>query len=155
MLVIILVLDVIVKFRPFQCSCFPFRVFSFSFMMIQSYFKHLFEISVKYSDFKISPFVHKTAKIYLFRGRGFHTPVEWKIGYKVINKQIIIQSLIVNTAFYIYGNMRLKEISILNLFEQIQENTISGSAFSARLSNSAVAFILDPLMLYAESFLFC
>ena len=40
-----------------------------------------------------------------------------------------------NTAFYIYGNMRLKEISILNLFEQIQENTISGLAFSARLGS--------------------
>ena len=31
-------------------------------------------------------------------------------------------------------NIRLKEISILNLFEQIQENIISGSAFSAQLS---------------------
>ena len=39
--------------------------------------------------------------------------------------------------------MRLKGISILNLFEQIQENTISGSAFSARLGSSAVAFITD------------
>ena len=69
------------------------------------------------------------AKIYPFHDRGFHTPVEWKIGYYVINKQIIIQILILNTAFYIYGNMRLKEIRILNLFEQIQENTISGLAF--------------------------
>ena len=42
-----------------------------------------------------------------------------------------------NTEFYIYGNIRLKEISITNAFEQIQENTISGSAFSARLDNSA------------------
>ena len=66
-------------------------------------------------------------------------------GYKVINQQIIIQILIVNTSLYIYGNMRLKEISILNLFEQIQENTISGSAFSARLGSSAVAFIPNPL----------
>ena len=49
-----------------------------------------------------------------------------------------------NTAFYIYGNIRLKEISILNSFEQIQENTIAGSAFSARLGSSAVAFIPDP-----------
>ena len=73
------------------------------------------------------------AKIYPFRGRGFHTPVEWKIGYYVINKQIIIQILILNTAVYIYGHMILKEISILNLFEHLQENTISGSAFSARL----------------------
>ena len=62
----------------------------------------------------------------------FHTPIEWKIGFKVINKQTIVQILIVNTAFYIYGNMRLKEISILNSFEQIQENTIAGSAFSAQ-----------------------
>ena len=112
-------------------------------MMIQSYFKHLFATSLKYSDFKILPFVHKMAKIYLIHGRGFHTHVEWKIGYKVINKQIIIQILIVNTAFYIYSNMRLKEISILTLFEQIQENTISGSAFSARLGSLAVAFIPD------------
>ena len=48
-----------------------------------------------------------------------------------------------NTAFYIYGNIRLKEISILNSFEQVQENTIAGSAFSARLGSSAVAFIPD------------
>ena len=80
-------------------------------------------------------------KIYPFRGRGFHTPVEWKIGYKVINKQTNVQILIMNTAFYIYGNIRVKEISILNSFEQIQENTITGSAFSARLGSSAVAFI--------------
>ena len=72
-------------------------------------------------------------KIYPVRGRGFHTPVEWKIGYKVINKQVIIQILIVNTAFYIYGNIRLIEISTLNSFEQIQENIISSLAFSARL----------------------
>ena len=45
--------------------------------------------------------------------------VEWKIEYKVINKQMIVQILIVNTAFYIYGNIRLKEINILNSFEQI------------------------------------
>ena len=83
------------------------------------------------------------AKIYPFRGGGFHTPVEWKIGYYVINKQIIIQILILNTAVYIYGHMILKEISILNLFEYLQENTISGSAFSARLGSSAVAFIPD------------
>ena len=81
---------------------------------------------------------------YPFRGRGFHTPFEWKIGYKVINKQMTVQILIVNTAFYIYGNIRLKEISILNSFEQIQENIIAGSAFSARLCSSAVAFIPDP-----------
>ena len=35
-----------------------------------------------------------------------------------------------NTAFFIYGNIIFKEISILNSFEQIQENIISGSAFS-------------------------
>ena len=50
---------------------------------------------------KISPFIHKVAKTYPFRGRGFHTPVEWKNGYKVINKQMIVQIIIVNTAFYI------------------------------------------------------
>ena len=68
------------------------------------------------------------AKIYTIRGRGFHTPVEWTIGYKVIKMQVIIQILIANTAFYIYDNMRLKEISIMNLFEQIRENTMPGSA---------------------------
>ena len=73
-------------------------------------------------------------------------PVEWKTGYYAIKKQIIIQILILNTAFYIYGIMRLKDKSILNLFEQIQENTISGSAFSARLGSSAVAFIPDQIM---------
>ena len=71
---------------------------------------------------------------------GFHTPVEWKIIYKVMNKRVIIQIIIVNTVVYIYGNIRLKEIStlnsfeqisILNSFEQIQENTLLGSAFSA------------------------
>ena len=111
--------------------------------MIQSNFLYLFATSVKCSDHKISPFILKMAKIYPFRGRGFHTPVEWKIGYKVINKQVIIQILIVNTAFYIYGIIRLIEINMLNSFEQIQENIISGSAFSARLGSSAVAFIPD------------
>ena len=105
--------------------------------MIQSNFTYLFVTSVKVSEYNTPPFVHKLAKTYPFRGRGFHTPVEWKIGYKVINKRIIIQTLIVNTSFYIYGNIRLKEISILNSFEQIQENTISGSAFSARLGSAA------------------
>ena len=111
--------------------------------MIQNNFKYVFATSVKYSDLKISPFIHKMAKIYPFRGRGFHTTLEWKIGFKVINKQTIVQILIVNTAFYISGNMRLKEICILNSFEQIQENTIAGSAFTARLGSSAVAFIPD------------
>ena len=100
--------------------------------MIQNNFKYVFATSVKYNDLKILPFIHKMAKIYRFRGRGFHCPLEWKIGFKVINKQTIVQILIVNTAFYISGNMRLKVISILNSFEQIQENTIAGSAFSAR-----------------------
>ena len=67
-----------------------------------------------------------------------------QIWFKVINKQTIVQILIVNTAFYIYGNLRLKEISVLNSVEQIQENTIAGSAFSARLGSSAVDFIPDP-----------
>ena len=35
-----------------------------------------------------------------------HTPFEWKIGYKVI-----IDILNVNTAFYIYGNIRFKLLS--------------------------------------------
>ena len=67
--------------------------------MIQSYFEYLFANSDQYSDYKISPFVHKMSKIsewlYILRGRGFYTPVEWKIGYYVINKQVIIQILIV------------------------------------------------------------
>ena len=46
---------------------------------------------------------------------------------------MIVQILIVNTAFYIFGDIRFKEISILNSSEQIQENIIAGSAFSARL----------------------
>ena len=57
---------------------------------------------------------------------------------------MIVQILFVNTAFYIYGNIRLKEICILNSFEQIKENIIAGTAFSARLGSSAVAFIPDP-----------
>ena len=57
---------------------------------------------------------------------------------------MIVQILILNTAFYIYCYIRLKEISILNSFEQIKENIMAGSAFSARLGSSAVAFIPDP-----------
>ena len=49
-----------------------------------------------------------------------------------------------STAFYKYDNIRLKEISIMDAFEQIQENTIAGSAFLARLGSSAVAFIPGP-----------
>ena len=71
-------------------------------IMIQNNFKYVFATSVKYSDLKISPFIHKMAKIYLFRGRGFHTPLEWKIGFKVINKQTIVQILIVKTALNTY-----------------------------------------------------
>ena len=89
-------------------------------VMIQSNFEYLFATSVKCSDYQILLFVHRLAKTYSFHGLGFHTPVEWKIGYKNTNKQIIIQVLILNTTFYIYGNIGLKEISILNSFEQIQ-----------------------------------
>ena len=60
-------------------------------MPIQSNFKCLFANSVKCSDYAISPFLYKLAKTYPFRGRGFHSPVEWKMGYKVKNKQAIIQ----------------------------------------------------------------
>ena len=72
-------------------------------IVIQNNFKYLFSTSVKCSDHEISPFIHKMAKIYPFRCRGFHTPVEWKIEYKVINKQTVIQILILYTEFYIYG----------------------------------------------------
>ena len=123
-------------------------------IMIQNNFKYLFATSVNCSDHNISPFIHKMDKIYPFRSRGFHTPVEWKIGYKVINKQTSVHILIVNTAFYIYSNIRVKEISILNSFEHIKENTITGSAFSARLGSSAVAFIPDrPLHLLKQCLL--
>ena len=67
---------------------------------------------------------------------------------------MIVQILIVNTAFYIYVNIRLKEISILNSFEQIQENIIAGSAFSARLGSSAVAFIPDQSQACYNVFLY-
>ena len=113
--------------------------------MIQSYFKYLFATSANVQIIKYRHFFHKLAKAYPFRGRGFHTPVEWTVGYKEINNQVTTHNLIVNTAFYIYGNIILKQISILNSFEQIQENTISGSVFSARLDSSAVAFIPDPV----------
>ena len=63
---------------------------------------------------------------------------------------MIVQIFIVNTAFYIYGNIRLKEICILNWFEQIKENIIAGSAFSARLGSSAVAFIPDQRILLSR-----
>ena len=33
--------------------------------------------------------------------------------------------LVIILVFYIYGSIRLKEISILNSFEQVQENTIA------------------------------
>ena len=62
------------------------------------------------------------AKTYHFRGRGIHALVERKHAYKVINEQVIIQILMVNAAFYMYDNIRLKVISMLNSFEQIQEN---------------------------------
>ena len=117
-------------------------------IMIQNNFKYLFATSVNCFDHNISPFIHKMDKICPFRGLGFHTPVEWKIGYKVINKQTSVQILIVNTAFYIYSNIRVKEISILNSFEQIKENTITGWAFSARLGSSAVAFKPDLILLF-------
>ena len=57
---------------------------------------------------------------------------------------MIVHILIVNTAFYIHGNIRLKEISILNWFEQIQENIIAGSAFSARLGSAARPWLSYP-----------
>ena len=76
-------------------------------IVIQSIFEYLFATSVKCSDYKTLLFVHKLAKLYLFRGHGFHTPFEWKSEYKVINKQVNIQILILDTAFYIYGNIRL------------------------------------------------
>ena len=62
-------------------------------MIIQSNFKYIFATSVKRSDYTRSPFVHKLAKTYPFRRRGFHTPVEWKIVYKGLNKQVITHSL--------------------------------------------------------------
>ena len=118
-------------------------------IMIQSYFEYLFANSDQYSDYKISPFVHEMAKIYILRGRGFHTPVEWKIGYYVINKQVIIQILIVKTAFYIYDNMKLKEISILNLFEQIKEKLYQARLF--RLGSAARPWLSYPTVININS----
>ena len=97
--------------------------------MTQSNFKYPFATSVKCSDDKISPFVYKLAKTYPFRDHGFHTPVEWKIEYKVINKHVIAQILIVNTAFYIYGNIRLKEISITNAVEKYKKTLYQARLF--------------------------
>ena len=70
--------------------------------------------------------------------------------YEVIKKQVIIQILIVNAAFGIYGNIRLKEISILNWLEQIQENTNIRLGF---FGSSAMAFIPDR-HLVRESLMF-
>ena len=50
-------------------------------IMIQSNFRYHFATAVKCSDYKIPPFFHKPAKTYHFHGHGFHTPVDWKIGY--------------------------------------------------------------------------
>ena len=48
----------------------------------------------------------------------------------------------------VYGYTRLKEISIFNSFEQIQENTISGSAFSARLGSAARTWLSYLTQIY-------
>ena len=101
-------------------------------IMIQSCFKYLFATSVKYSDFKISPLAHNWPKYIPFVAVAFIPLLNGKLDIKSQKKQIIIPILILNSAFYIYDNMRLKDIGILKLFEQIQENTILGSAFSAR-----------------------
>ena len=50
-----------------------------------------FSTCVKCSSYKSSLLFHKLAKTCPFRGRGFQTPAEWKIGYKVVNKQVSIQ----------------------------------------------------------------
>ena len=46
----------------------------------------------------------------IFPGHGFHTLVEWKIGYWVISQQIIIGILMMNTAIHMYDNIRWKNI---------------------------------------------
>ena len=51
--------------------------------------------------------------------------------------------LIVNRLFNVTDNMRLKEISIMNSFEQIQENTISGSAVAFIPNLLSVQKLLD------------
>ena len=96
-------------------------------------YRHLFTKWPKYIPFGAVAFI----------------PAEWKIGHKVINKWTIVQILIVNTAFCIYDDLKVKEISILNSFEQIQENTRTGSAFSARQLGHAfhtrpIVHILSP-----------
>ena len=68
------------------------------------------------------------------------------MGYKVKNKQAIIKFLILNTAFYIYGNIRLKEISIMNSFEQRHQARLFrlGSAARPWLSYPTRANSVDP-----------
>ena len=43
-----------------------------------------------------------------FAAVAFIPLLNGKIGYKVINKQVFIQILIVNTVFYLHDNIRLK-----------------------------------------------
>ena len=74
-------------------------------IMIQSNWKYLFTTVVKCSDYTNSLLSHKMAKTYPFCGCCFHTLVEWKIRCKVINKQLIIQILMVNIAFYMHDNI--------------------------------------------------
>ena len=80
------------------------------------------------------------------------TPISHPATSRCDKKQMIVQILNVTTAFYIYGNIRLKEISILNSFEQIQENIIAGSAFSARQLGHG--FHTQPHLIYPDIYQF-
>ena len=53
-------------------------------IMIQSNFKYFLQPLSNAQIIKYRHFVHKLTKTYPFCVRGFHTPVEWKIDYKVI-----------------------------------------------------------------------
>ena len=59
---------------------------------------------------------------------------------------MIVQILIVNIALYIYGNIRVKEISILNPFEQIKENIIAGSAFFGSAGRPWLSYPTEELL---------
>ena len=104
------------------------------------YLQHLSNVQI----IKFRHFFHKLAKTYPFRGRGFYTPVDCKTGYKVKDKQVVIRIVFVNTVINIYGNLRLKEISSWNSFEQIQENTLRDSAFPAQIGSAARRWLSYP-----------
>ena len=55
-----------------------------------------------------------------------------------------------NTTFYVYDNMNLKEISILNLFEQIKENTIIRLGFFGSTQQLGRGFHTRPSVRHGQ-----